>query len=83
MKLGLITSAFSQVGMDFADGIKHTREIGFDTVDIFTGAWNVLLVIGEYIWQQEMIPPAAMGLGRGRGESTGRVCRREGSGDLY
>ena len=117
MKLGLINSAFSQVGMDFSEGIRHIREIGFDTVDIFTEAWNisagekkrivrecaanslpivsapccalgiadfndpvrefhvqrakkfvdlvqeiggknVLLVLGEYLWQQEVISPA-------------------------
>jgi D-psicose/D-tagatose/L-ribulose 3-epimerase len=117
MKLGLINSAFSQVGMDFAEGIRHIKEIGFDTVDIFTEAWNisaeekelivreckanglpivsapccalgiadfndpvrefhvkraksfvdmvrdiggknVLLVVGEYLWQQEVIPPS-------------------------
>lgn len=116
MKLGLINSAFAQVGMDFAEGIRHTREIGFDTVDIFREAWelpesecsrirqicqdyglpiisapvcslgiadfnepvrrfhierskafvdfvrkiggqNVLFVLGEYIWQQEVIRP--------------------------
>ncbi len=117
MKLGLINSAFSQVGMDFAEGVRHTRQIGFDTIDIFTEAWditdeekdlivrecranelpiisapccalgiadfndpvrrfhvdraksfvdlvtdiggkNVLLVLGEYLWQQEVIPPS-------------------------
>ena len=41
MKLGLINSAFSQVGMDFEEGIQHTRLIGFDTVDIFTEAWEM------------------------------------------
>ncbi len=118
MKLGLINSAFAQVGVPFAEGIRHTAEIGFDTVDIHTEAWgistiekqeirrtcaahrlpivgvpvcalgiadfnepvrrfhldrvktyvdlaraigarNVLLVVGEYIWQKEVIPPAA------------------------
>ncbi len=118
MKLGLINSAFAQVGMDFAEGIRNTKEIGFDTVDIFTEAYgisdeevqmitdectknelpiiglpvcalgiadfndpvrqfhvertksfvdlavrvdakNVLYVMGEYIWQQEVIPPQA------------------------
>lgn len=117
MKLGLINSAFAQVGMSFEEGIRWTREIGFDTVDIFTEAWeiddeetrrirqtcadnelpiislpvcslgiadfnepvrrfhiqrtkayvdlarklgarNVLYVMGEYLWQQEVIPPA-------------------------
>jgi sugar phosphate isomerase/epimerase len=117
MKLGLINSAFAQVGMDFETGIRWTREIGFDTVDIFTEAWgitreekdrirktcaayglpivslpvcslgiadfnepvrrfhiertkayvdlardlgarNVLYVMGEYLWQQEVIAPA-------------------------
>ncbi|MCE5272073.1 sugar phosphate isomerase/epimerase [bacterium] len=118
MQLGIINSAFSQVGVDFATGIRHIREIGFDTVDIQTEAWgvcaaekemivrecranglpivsltccalgiadfagpvrrfhldrvkafldltaavggrNLLLVLGEYIWQKEVIPPAA------------------------
>ena len=116
MKLGLINSAFAQVGMDFEEGVRHTKEIGFDTIDIFTEAWdmpeaeqrhirdisrkyelpiislpvcslgiadfnepvrrfhvdrtkvsvdlaktvgatNVLYVLGEYIWQREVIQP--------------------------
>ncbi len=118
MKLGLINSAFQQVGMDTATGLGHIARIGFDCVDIFTEAttisrreiqlvtrtcaklklpiislpvvsvglidfsepvrefhvertkkfidlahdWNaknILLVLGEYIWQREVIPPAA------------------------
>jgi len=118
MKLGIINSAFQQVGMDTAAGLKHIARIGFDTVDIFTEAvgiskeevglvaktterldlpiislpvvavglidfnepvrefhlerckryidlahtWNannILLVLGEYIWQREVIPPKA------------------------
>lgn len=118
MKLGIINSAFQQVGIDTAIGLKHISRIGFDTVDIFTEAmgiskdevrlvakaaerldlpiislpvvavglidfndpvrdfhvdrckkfidlartWeakNILLVLGEYIWQREVIPPAA------------------------
>jgi len=118
MKLGIINSAFEQVGIDTATGLKHISRIGFDTVDIFTEAvgiskdevrvvakaaerlelpiislpvvavglidfndpvrefhverckkfidlartWrakNILLVLGEYIWQREVIPPAA------------------------
>ena len=118
MKLGIINSAFQQVGIDTATGLKHIARIGFDTVDIFTeattiskkettlvaracdklglpvvslpvvavglidfndpvrafhverckkfidlaktwGASNVLLVLGEYIWQREVIPPEA------------------------
>ena len=118
MKLGLINSAFQQVGMDTATGLRHIARIGFDCVDIFTEAttisrreiqlvnrtcaklklpiislpvvslglidfnepvrefhvertkkfidlahtWNaknILLVLGEYIWQREVIPPAA------------------------
>lgn len=117
MKLGLINSAWAQSGKDTAYGIRMTREIGFDTIDIFTDpldidvkerrlikrecdkaglpiisiacvavglidfnpsvqrfhlqrckayldlayeyeARNVLLVIGEYIWEQQVIPPA-------------------------
>jgi sugar phosphate isomerase/epimerase len=118
MKLGLINSAFHQVGMDTVTGLQHVARIGFDCVDIFTeavdiaprevrrvartaaklglpiislpvvavglvdfnepvrefhvarckkfidlaktwGARNVLLVLGEYLWQREVIPPAA------------------------
>lgn len=118
MKLGIINSAFAQVGMDTAIGLKHIARIGFDCVDIFTeamtisdaekhtiaatcekeslpimslpvvatglidfndpvrdfhvtrckryidlaaefGARNVLLVLGEYLWQREVIPPEA------------------------
>ena len=118
MKLGIINSAFQQVGMDTATGLKHISRIGFDCVDVFTeavgidqkevelvrrtteelglpvislpvvavglidfnepvrefhlercrkyidlasawGAKNILLVLGEYIWQREVIPPEA------------------------
>lgn len=118
MKLGIINSAFEQVGMDTVTGLEHISRIGFDTVDIFTeamglsqreinrigksahklglpiislpvvavglvdfnepvrkfhlercrkfidlaatwGAKNILLVLGEYIWQREVIPPEA------------------------
>src|SRR5262249_46096059 len=116
MKLGLINSAWAQAGRDTAFGIRATKEIGFDTIDIFADpldldarerrlirrecersglpivsiacvavglidfnpsvqrfhlercrryldlayeyeARNVLLVLGEYIWQKEVIPP--------------------------
>lgn len=116
MKLGLINSAWAQAGKDTAYGIRMTREIGFDTIDIFADpldidvkerrlikgecdraglpiisiacvavglldfnpsvqrfhlqrcrayldlayefeARNLLLVIGEYIWEQQVIPP--------------------------
>lgn len=118
MRLGIINSAFEQVGMDAVTGLKHIARVGFDCVDIFTeastlskrdraaiaraatklklpiislpvvavglidfndvvrefhverckkfidlaaefGADNILLVLGEYIWQREVIPPAA------------------------
>jgi sugar phosphate isomerase/epimerase len=117
MKLGLINSAWAQAGRDTAYGIRMTKEIGFDTIDIFTDpldidvkerrlipreceraglpivsiacvavglidfnpsvqrfhlqrcrqyldlayeyqAKNVLLVLGEYIWERQVIPPA-------------------------
>src|SRR3954470_5650103 len=117
MKLGLINSAWAQAGRETAFGIQKTREIGFDSIDIFADpldidvrerkqvkdecdkaglpivsvacvavglvdfnpsvqrfhvdrvkayldmayqfeARNVLLVLGEYIWQREVIPPA-------------------------
>jgi sugar phosphate isomerase/epimerase len=117
MRLGLINSAWAQAGRDTAFGIRMTKEIGFDSIDIFTdpldidvkerllikrecdraglpivsiacvavglidfnpsvqrfhlqrcrayldlaceyGAKNVLLVLGEYIWEKQVIPPA-------------------------
>ncbi len=117
MKLGLINSAWAQAGRDTVWGIQKTRELGFDTIDVFADpldldvrekcrikrecdrlglpivsiacvavglvdfnpsvqrfsiervkayldlayefeARNVLLVLGEYIWNQEVIPPA-------------------------
>jgi len=117
MKLGLINSAWAQAGRDTAFGIAMTREIGFDSIDVFAdpldlgdaeqaaikadcdraglpivsvacvalglidfnpsvrrfhlgrvraylemcsrfGARNLLLVLGEYVWNREVIPPA-------------------------
>src|SRR5687768_17171348 len=116
MKLGLINSAWVQANQPTVYGLRKTKEIGFDTVDIFVDpldidikerrrikdecdrldlpivsiacvavglidfnpsvqrfhidrvkkyldlayeyqARNVLLVLGEYIWNQEVIPP--------------------------
>jgi len=117
MKLGLINSAWAQAGRDTAFGIRMTKEIGFDTIDLFAdpldldarerrlirreceraglpivsiacvavglidfnpsvqrfhlercrryldlaceySAKNVLLVLGEYIWERQVIAPA-------------------------
>jgi len=117
MQLGLINSAWAQTGQDTAYGIRMTREIGFDCIDIFIDplvidikerrlikrecdraglpivsiacvavglidfnpsvqkfhlercrayldlayeyeAKNLLLVLGEYIWERQVIPPA-------------------------
>jgi sugar phosphate isomerase/epimerase len=117
MNLGLINSAWAQAGKETAFGIWMTKEIGFDTIDIFADpldasemeqrlikneceraglpiisvacvalglidfnpsvqrwhvdrvrayldmarffrAKNVLLVLGEYVWQKEVISPA-------------------------
>ncbi len=117
MKLGLINSAWAQAGQDTAYGIRMTRTLGFDTIDIFADpldldikerrliprecaqaglpiisiacvavglidfnpsvqrfhlqrcrayldlayeyqARNLLLVLGEYIWERQVIPPA-------------------------
>ena len=117
MQLGLINSAWAQAGKDTAYGIRMTKELGFDTIDIFADpldlgvkerllikrecdraglpiisiacvavglidfnpsvqrfhlqrcrayldlaceyqARNVLLVLGEYIWEEQVIPPA-------------------------
>ncbi len=117
MQLGLINSAWAQSGKDTAYGVSMTREIGFDSIDIFTDplgidvkerrlikrecdraglpivsiacvavglidfnpsvqkfhvdrcrayldlayefeAKNLLLVLGEYIWERQVIAPA-------------------------
>jgi D-psicose/D-tagatose/L-ribulose 3-epimerase len=117
MKLGLINSAWVQAGRGTAWGIRQTKAIGFDSIDIFAdpydtdarerklirleceaaglpvvsvacvavglidfnpsvqrfhldrckayldfcyelGARNLLLVLGEYIWDRQVIPPA-------------------------
>jgi sugar phosphate isomerase/epimerase len=117
MKLGLINSAWVQAQQPTVFGLRKTKELGFDCIDIFTDpldidirerrlmreecerldlpivsiacvavglidfnpsvrrfsidrvkayldlayeyhARNVLLVLGEYIWNQEVIPPA-------------------------
>lgn len=116
MKLGLINSAWAQAGRETAWGIQKTKELGFDSIDLFTdpldidvcermlirrecdraglpivsiccvatglidfnpsvqrfhvdrvrkyldlayefSAKNVLLVLGEYIWNREVIRP--------------------------
>ncbi len=116
MKLGLINSAWVQANQPTTFGLRKTKELGFDTVDIFVDpldtdvrerrlikdecdrlnlpivslccvavglidfnpsvqrfhvdrvkryldlayeyeAKNVLLVLGEYLWNQEVIPP--------------------------
>ena len=116
MKLGLINSAWAQAGRETTFGIRKTKEIGFDSIDVFADpfdadvrerklikdecdavglpivsvccvalglidfnpsvqrfhaarvkayldmaymfeAKNVLLVLGEYVWQKEVIPP--------------------------
>jgi sugar phosphate isomerase/epimerase len=117
VQLGLINSAWVQAGRDTAWGIRQTKDIGFDSIDIFADpldldvkerrliktecdraglpivslacvavglidfnpsvqrfhlercrryldlayeyqAKNVLLVLGEYIWERQVIPPA-------------------------
>ncbi len=117
MNLGLINSAWAGTAVGTAEGIRKTKQIGFDTIDIFADpleidikerklindtcreqglpvvsvccvalgiadfnlpvrqfhaerceayldfvyeleAKNLLLVLGEYIWQQEVIKPA-------------------------
>src|SRR5262245_44380256 len=41
MKLGLINSAWAQSGRDTAFGIRMTKEIGFDTIDIFADPLDI------------------------------------------
>lgn len=117
MRLGLINSAWAQAGKDTVWGLRQTKAIGFDCIDVFTDptvidvrerrlikdecdrlglpivsiacvalglgdfnesvrrfhiervrkyldlcyeyeADNVLVVLGEYIWDRQVIPPA-------------------------
>ena len=140
MKLGLINSAWAQAGRDTAFGIRMTKEIGFDSIDIFadpldtdeaertphqgrvrpapacrssawpawrwgwststrasggstssgsgrTSTWpgqfearNVLLVLGEYVWQKEVIPPAEQWAAGGRVRPRRWASTRRASG---
>lgn len=132
MKLGLINSAFAQAGQGTRFGLEKTKEIGFDTVDIFADPLdidqtevdlikrsctelllpiksvccvavglidfnpsvqrfhldrckkyidlcvdlscdNLLLVVGEYIWNREVIPA------REQWETGVRNCQTLGS----
>ena len=41
MKLGLINSAWAQSGRDTAWGIRKTKELGFDTIDIFADPLDI------------------------------------------
>src|SRR5262249_60620929 len=41
MKLGLINSAWAQTGRETAHGIRKTKEIGFDTIDIFADPLDI------------------------------------------
>jgi D-psicose/D-tagatose/L-ribulose 3-epimerase len=41
MKLGLINSAWSQAGQGTAYGIRRTKEIGFDSIDIFADPFDI------------------------------------------
>ena len=41
MKLGLINSAWVQAGQPTAYGIRMTKEIGFDTIDIFADPLDI------------------------------------------
>ena len=41
MKLGLINSAWARHGTETAYGIRKTKEIGFDTIDIFADPLDI------------------------------------------
>ncbi|MBL7193671.1 MAG: sugar phosphate isomerase/epimerase, partial [Pirellulales bacterium] len=41
MRLGLINSAFAQAGRDTRFGLEKTKQLGFDTVDIFTDPLDI------------------------------------------
>ena len=143
MKLGLINSAFAQAGQGTRFGLEKTKEIGFDTVDIFADPLdidqtevdlikrsctelllpiksvccvaiglidfnpsvqrfhldrckkyidlcvdlscdNLLLVVGEYIWNREVIPArGAMGNRRSELPDPWQLCERTRSRDCF
>ena len=41
MKLGLINSAWAQAGRETAWGIRKTKELGFDSIDIFADPLDI------------------------------------------
>ena len=41
MKLGLINSAWAQAGRETAWGIQKTKELGFDSIDIFADPLDI------------------------------------------
>src|SRR5690242_8977620 len=41
MKLGLINSAWAQAGRETGWGIRKTKELGFDTIDIFADPLDI------------------------------------------
>jgi D-psicose/D-tagatose/L-ribulose 3-epimerase len=41
MQLGLINSAWAQAGQGTAHGIRMTKEIGFDSIDIFADPLDI------------------------------------------
>src|SRR2546423_1027500 len=41
MKLGLINSAWAQAGRDTSFGIRMTRGIGFDSIDVFADPLDI------------------------------------------
>src|SRR4051812_41126584 len=41
MKLGLINSAWAQAGRGTSYGIRMTKQIGFDSIDIFTDPLDI------------------------------------------
>ena len=67
MQLGIINSAFQQVGMETATGLEHIARIGFDCIDIFTEAVGIssreVSHIGET--SERLGPPIAIALRRG------------------
>ena len=58
MKLGLINSAWAQAGRDTAYGIQQTKEIGFDSIDVFA---DPLDAASEAAWASGITFVAAAG----------------------
>ena len=77
--LPIVSTVVISAGLiDFNDPVRdfhlHRTRKFLDLAETFQSD-NLLLVIGEYIWQREVIPPKHNGNGEGMCARTGALCR--------